>query len=202
VNIGIIGTGSVAATLAGSWTAVGHAVTLGSRSPGAASAKYPVASVAEVVRDNDVLVNATPGAVSLEALGAVGGGAYAGKIVIDVANAVSPSLDLLYPGRSLGERLQEALPDAKVVKTLNTAAMTVLTEPTSLEPTSVFLSGDDEAAKATVSRLLRDLGWTSDDIVDLGGIQTARGAEHYFLLFAALMRSTGRQFNIRVVTGR
>lgn len=201
MNIGIIGTGRVAITLAEHWTAAGHTVTLGSRDPGAATATYPVARVADVVRDNGVLVNATPGAVSLETLGAVDAGAYDGKVVIDIANAVSPSFELLYPNSSLGERLAAALPGAKIVKTLNTAAMTVLTQPASMEPASVFLSGDDEAAKATVAGLLRDLGWTDDGIVDLGGIQTARGTEHYFLLFAALMRATGRPFNIRVVTG-
>lgn len=201
MNIGIIGTGPVAITLAEHWTAAGHTVTLGSRDPGAATATFPVARVADVVRDNGVLVNATPGAVSLEALGAVDPGAYDGKVVIDIANAVSPSFELLYPNSSPGERLAAALPGAKIVKTLNTAAMTVLTKPASMEPASVFLSGDDEAAKATVAGLLRDLGWTDDGIIDLGGIQTARGTEHYVLLFAALMRATGRPFNIRVVTG-
>lgn len=201
MNIGIIGTGRVATTLAGHWTAAGHVITLGSRNPGTASAEYPVASLAEVVRDNDVLVNATPGSVSLNALGVLDPGAYTGKIVIDVANAVSPSFELLYPNGSLGERLQAVMPAAKVVKTLNTAAMTVLTEPKSIGPSSVFLSGDDQSAKATVSALLRDFGWTDDGIIDLGGIQTARGVEHYFLLFAALMRSTGRPFNVHVVTG-
>jgi predicted dinucleotide-binding enzyme len=201
MKIGIIGTGPVAVTLAEHWTAAGHTVTLGSRDPASATAKYPVASVADVVGGNQVLVNATPGAVSLEALGAVAPGAYDGKVVIDVANAVSPSFDLLYPNSSLGERLAGALPGAKVVKTMNTAAMTVLTAPESTGPASVFLSGDDEEAKATTAGLLRDLGWTSDGIIDLGGLPTARGPEHYFLLFAALMRATGRPFNIRVVTG-
>jgi hypothetical protein len=78
--------------------------------------------------------------------------------------------------------------------------MTVLTEPGSLGPSPVFLPGDDDAAKATVAGLLRDLGWTDSGIVDLGGIATARSVESYFLLFAALMRSTGGPFNIRVVT--
>ncbi|MGH7041833.1 MAG: NADPH-dependent F420 reductase [Acetobacteraceae bacterium] len=201
MHIGIIGTGLVAITLAEHWTAAGHAVALGSRDPGAATVKYPVAGVADVVRGNQVLVNATPGAVSLEALGAIGPGAYDGKVVIDVANAVTPSFELMYPNSSLGERLAGALPGAKIVKTLNTAAMTVLTRPSSMEPASVFVSGDDEAAKATATGLLHDLGWSGDDIIDLGGIQTARATEHYFLLFAALMRATGRPFNIRVVTG-
>jgi 8-hydroxy-5-deazaflavin:NADPH oxidoreductase len=67
-------------------------------------------------------------------------------------------------------------------------------------PGSSRLSGDDDTAKATVAGLLRDLGWADDAVTDLGGIATARGTEHYFLLFAALMRATGAPFNIRVVT--
>jgi predicted dinucleotide-binding enzyme len=82
---------------------------------------------------------------------------------------------------------------------MNTAAMTVLTDPASLGPSSVFLSGDDAAAKATVAGFLADLGWADDAIIDLGGIATARGVEHYFLLFAALMQTGGPRFNIRVV---
>jgi hypothetical protein len=197
MKIGIIGSGHVAATLAGHWRAAGHTVTLGSRTPDAKAGTRPVT---DVVRDNDVLVNATPGSVSLGALGVAGPAAYTGKVLIDVANAVTPSFELMYPNDSLGEKLQQALPGARVVKTMNTAAMTVLTEPGSLGPSSVFLSGDDDAAKATVAGLLRDLGWSDDGIVDLGGIATARGVESYVLLFAALMRSTGGPFNIRVVT--
>ena len=197
MNIGIIGTGQVATTLASRWRAAGHTLTLGSRTPGAEAGTRPVA---DTVRDNEVLVNATPGSVSLDALGAVEPATYAGKVLIDVANAVTPSFELKYPNDSLGEKIQKALPRARVVKTMNTAAMTVLTEPRSLGPSSVFLSGDDDTAKATVAGLLRDLGWSDDGIVDLGGITTARGVESYFLLFAALMRSTGGPFNIRVVT--
>jgi predicted dinucleotide-binding enzyme len=84
---------------------------------------------------------------------------------------------------------------------MNTAAMTVMTEPAALPPTSVFVSGDDAAAKATVTSLLAGFGWPEDAIVDLGGIASARGTEHYFLMFAALMQSVGSpRFNIRVVT--
>jgi hypothetical protein len=126
--------------------------------------------------------------------------AYAGKILIDVANAVTPAFELAYPNDSLGRKLQEALPDARVVKTMNTAAMTLFTDPHSLPPSSVFLSGDDDQAKATVAGLLRDLGWTDDGITDLGGIDTARGPESYFHLFAALMRTTSQPFNIRLIT--
>ncbi len=116
-------------------------------------------------------------------------------------NAVSPAFELLYPNESLGELLQVALPTTKVVKSLNTLPGTLAVAPQSIsESTSVFLSGDDAEAKALVSSLLTDLGWGVDAQVDLGGIASARGAEHYFMLFAAMMQSfRGAPFNIRVV---
>jgi 8-hydroxy-5-deazaflavin:NADPH oxidoreductase len=83
---------------------------------------------------------------------------------------------------------------------MNTAAISVMTEPGTLEASSVFVSGDDAGAKTTVTRLLADLGWPDDAIVDLGGIQSARGPEHYFVMFAEFMQSLGTaQFNIRLV---
>jgi 8-hydroxy-5-deazaflavin:NADPH oxidoreductase len=66
-------------------------------------------------------------------------------------------------------------------------------------PATVFVSGDDEAAKAEVKGLLRDLGWTGEEIIDLGGIRTARGPEHYAVLFfeiVAVLKS--RLVNIHV----
>lgn len=199
MRIGVLGTGGVAQMLAAAWSRAGHEVDLGSRDPGSKSLDVAVRPLADVVADAEVVVNATPGADSLDALSAVGASRFAGKVLIDVANANTPSFELVYPNSSLGEKLQEALPDARVVKTMNTAAMTVLTDPASLGPSSVFLSGDDPDAKATVAGLLADLGWADDAIIDLGGITTARGVEHYFLLFAALMQVGGPKFNLRVV---
>src|ERR1700709_2635692 len=100
------------------------------------------------------MINATPGAASLEAVEGIGASCCAGKVLVDVANANTPSFELLYPNSSLGEKLQAALPDAAVVKTMNTAAMAVMTEPAALPPSSVFVSGDDAAAKSTVKSLL------------------------------------------------
>lgn len=199
MQISVLGTGGVAQILAAAWSKAGHEVNLGSRDPGSKSLEVPVRPLADVVVDADVVVNATPGADSLEALSAIGASTFRGKVLIDVANAITPSFELVYPNSSLGEKLQEALPDAHVVKTMNTAAMTVLADPASLGSSSVFLSGDNAEAKATVAGLLAHLGWADDAIIDLGGIVTARGVEHYFLLFAALMRAGGPKFNIRVV---
>jgi len=91
-----------------------------------------------------------------------------------VANAVTPSFELVYPNSSLAEKLQAALPEANVVKTMNTAAMLVMPAPATIPPSTVFVSGDDAAAKATVTSLLKDLGGADGSIVDLGGIAAAR----------------------------
>ncbi len=202
MRLAILGTGNVAQTLARRLSETGHEVTFGSRDPASKEGlDAPVASLADAVAGNEVVINATPGSASLEVVVGIGAAAFEGTVLIDVANANTPSFELVYPNSSLGEKLQAALPGAKVVKTMNTAAMTVMTEPAALPPTSVFVSGDDAAAKATVTSLLAGLGWPEDAIVDLGGIASARGTEHYFLMFAALMQSVGSpKFNIRLVT--
>jgi predicted dinucleotide-binding enzyme len=202
MQLGILGTGNVAQTLARRWSAAGHKITFGSRDPASTTAlDAPVRSLAAAVADNDVVVNATPGSASLDLVAGIGAAAFAGKVLVDVANASTPSFELVYPNSSLAEKLQAALPAAKVVKTMNTAAMSVMTEPATLPPSSVFVSGDDAGAKATVTSLLRDFGWPDGSIVDLGGIGSARGPEHYLLMFVALMQSLrGPGFNIRLVT--
>jgi predicted dinucleotide-binding enzyme len=202
MQIAIMGTGNVAQTLARRWSAAGHEITFGSRDPASASAlDAPVTSLADAVARHDVVVNATPGSASLELAARIGPAAFAGTVLVDIANAVTPSFELVYPNSSLAEKLQAALPDAMVVKTMNTAAMIVMTDPAALPPSSVFVSGDDTAAKATVAGLLNDFGWPGESIVDLGGIRSARGPEHYVLMFAAFMQSLGTpKFNIRLVT--
>lgn len=201
MNMGIIGTGNVARTLAGGWMRAGHSVTLGSRDPGARTdLPFPVAGLDDTARGADVVVNATPGGSSRDLLARVDAGALSGKPLVDVANAVTPSFELVYPNSSLGEELQEMLPEARVVKTLNTLGAPIMVDPSSIGPSNVFLSGDDADAKAKVAGLLRDLGWSEDSILDLGGISSAKGPEYYFLMFASLWQALGTPtFNVRVV---
>jgi len=199
MKLGILGTGHVAITLGGAWNKT-HDVTLGSREPAGKDAGFPVRSLADTVAAADVVVNAILGSVAVEVISGIAAGAFAGKTLVDVANATTPSFGLVYPNYSLAEKLQEARPDARVVKTLNCAAITTGANPGVIGPSSVFLSGDDADAKRETAGLLRDLGWSDDDIVDLGGIETARGPEHYLVLFANLAGLLKTEsFNIRVV---
>lgn len=186
-TIAILGNGRVGGNLATALTRAGHKVTTADRTPGAA---------ADAARTAQIVINATPGAGSLDRLTALRE-ELRGKILIDVSNATLDGpdglpADLIYPGSSLAEQLQEALPDTHVVKTLNTMLFPVMTAPATLaQAPTVFLSGDDPQAKQAVRELLINLGWHEEWITDLGGIQTARATEAAILFVPHVIRSSG-----------
>ncbi|MGW4774334.1 NADPH-dependent F420 reductase [Nocardia sp. NPDC004278] len=186
-KITILGGGRVGGGLATALTRAGHEVTVADRSPGAA---------ADAARTAQIVINATPGAGSLERLAALRE-ELGGKILVDVSNATVDGpdglpADLLYPGSSLAEQLQEALPETHVVKTLNTMLYSVMTAPAALTQTpTAFLSGKDPETKQVVRGLLADLGWHQEWITDLGGIATARAAEAAILFVPHVIRSSG-----------
>ncbi|MGW9206495.1 NADPH-dependent F420 reductase [Embleya sp. NPDC055664] len=210
-NIGILGAGRVGANLAHKFAAAGHRVTLGHRSPpkdtgtpGAAAPRISFADQRTTARTADVVINATPGDTALERLSDLRA-ELVGKILVDVSNATRDAEDglpgeLVYPDGSLAERLQAALPDTRVVKTLNTMLFMVMTAPETLAtPPTAYLSGDDEQAKKTVAGLLGDLGWRPGWIEDLGGIGTARATEAMILVVPHVMRRQGfRPFAVAI----
>lgn len=186
-TIAVLGNGRVGGSLATALSQAGHEVTVADRAPGAA---------ADAVRAARIVINATPGAGSLDRLVALRE-ELRDKILVDVSNATVDGPDglpahLIYPGSSLAEQLQEALPETRVVKTLNTMLFPVMTAPATLtRAPDAFLSGDDPQAKQTVLDLLTDLGWHKDWITDLGGIQTARATEAAVLFVPHVIRTTG-----------
>jgi hypothetical protein len=201
MHIAILGTGHMATTLGTALVGAGHDVTFGSRTPDAAGElPAPVLDHAGAIAGSDVVISALAAAHSLSTLSALRE-SLDGRVLIDIGNAVDERLNLIYSDSSLGERLQLALPATKVVKTLNTVGGPIGVQPDLLSaPTNVFLSGDQDDAKALVASLLTDLGWTPESQIDLGGISTAKAAEHYFLLFAALMGSLrSPAFNLAII---
>jgi 8-hydroxy-5-deazaflavin:NADPH oxidoreductase len=183
MKIAILGTGKVAHALGAGWQKAGHEVVLGARDASVTDPDFEVTGLQEALAAGDVVVNAITGAVALTAITALDTSAMAGKTLLDATNAVTATGDLVYPNSSLAEHLQAALPPVHVVKSLNTAAIEVQADPSLVGPATVFVSGDDDAAKTQVKDLLRDLGWKDEGIIDLGGIQTARGPENYIVLF-------------------
>lgn len=188
MRIAVLGTGHMGRTLGAGLIGAGHDVVFGPRDPSRATdLPAPAYDHVQAIAGSDVVVSAIAAAHSLETLTALRE-SLAGRVLIDIGNAVDEHLDLIYPDSSLGEQLQHALPDTRVVKTLNTVGGPIGVNPTLLSaPTNVFLSSDDDAAKRVVGGILTDLGWAVDRQVDLGGITTARAVEHCFLFFAALI---------------
>lgn len=192
MNISILGVGRVAHFIGRGLASAGHEITFGSRSAGDSDLPGRVTSLEDAAAVGELIINATPGASSLEMLKGIGAGPLAGKVLMDVSNAIVAGFDLAYPNESLASAIQESFPDVAVVKTLNTVHAEVMASPASLAaPSNVFLSGNSGSAKATVSELLSDLGWSPEAQVDLGDISTARAAEHYIFLSFALTQALG-----------
>jgi 8-hydroxy-5-deazaflavin:NADPH oxidoreductase len=216
MRIGILGTGTVGATLGDRLVAGGHEVRMGSRTAGnpravawaaAAGTGASEGTFADAASFGEVLINCTAGVASLAALELAGHGNLAGKILMDVANPLDfsrgmpPTLTVCNTD-SLGEQIQRAFPEVRVVKTLNTLNCSIMADPT-LVPGDhdVFVSGNDPAARASVVGYLREwFGWPASNIIDLGDITAARGMEMILPLWVQLMGTLGTAtFNWRVV---
>jgi hypothetical protein len=214
MRIGVLGTGVVGRTIGSKLASLGHEVRMGSRTAGGEAAGAWVAAAgagasegtfADAARHGELIFNCTSGLASIDALSAADAGDLAGKILIDVANPLDfsggfPPRIIQVGDASLGERIQESFPKARVVKTLNTVNCNVMVDPARVRGEhDVFVSGNDAEAKAEVTRILTDwFGWRR--VIDLGNITTARGTESYLALWTRLMSSVGSaDFNIRVV---
>lgn len=217
MRIAVLGTGTVGRTLAGKLVEAGHHVTMGSRSATNAAAlewaagagpHAKAATFFDAAADGEVVINATPGAVSLEVLAAASTKNLDGKVLIDVANPLDhtagfpPSLSISNTD-SLAETIQRSFPTARVVKALNTMRADVMVAPDRLAggDHDVFMAGDDAEAKDVVARLLREFGWRPEHIRDLGALEAARGMEMWLPLWLHIfLRQGDRVFNIKVVS--
>jgi hypothetical protein len=217
MKLAVLGTGSVGQALGGRLLELGHDVVIGTRDPeatrqrgesfGAWLEAHPAAGLAtfaEAAATAELVVNATSGFGALPALEAAGADNLAGKVVLDISNPLDfsagfPPTLFVKDTDSLGEQIQRAFPQARVVKTLNTLTAALMVNPKDLgEESSVFVSGNDEAAKATVTELLQSFGHT--DVIDLGDISTARGTEMLLPVWLRLMGSLGTAtFNFKIV---
>ena len=205
MRVGVLGTGTVGRYLASGFLSLGHEVRLGSRTAGGDKAKAWVAaagasgsegSFADAAGFGDIIVIATLGTVLPAVVAAAGPTNFAGKLVIDVTNPLDFSkgfADLGIKGDdSGGETLQRLLPDAFVVKTLNTVNAQHMFRPR--WPGGIpdmYLAGNDDDAKVRVAAILREFGWNP---VDLGRITSARWLEAMTMSWVEASMPT-RNFN-------
>jgi predicted dinucleotide-binding enzyme len=197
-TLGVLGTGVVGRTLALRAADVGYEVTVGARSAESASLEFfadqssiSTGSFADAASAGSLVLNATNGLHSVEALELAGSANLDGKTLLDVSNALEPveggfPRPLASYGNSVGQRIQAAFPQVNVVKALNTMNCQVMADP-SLVPGDhvVFMSGDSADAKAEVADLLGRFGWRPAQLLDLGGIDTAAATE---MMMAVWMR--------------
>ena len=215
MRIGVLGTGMVGKTIGSKLVELGHEVTMGSRTADnpdatewaeAAGANAAHGTFADAAAAGELVCNCTGGTVSLDALGAARKENLAGKVLVDVSNALDfsqgrPPILGVCNTDSVGEQIQRAFPEARVVKALNTVNAAVMVDPATVPGEhDIFVCGNDEDAKTQVRGLLESFGWPGEHILDLGDISAARGTEMYLPLWLRLIGAVGGpRFNIRVV---
>ncbi len=225
MNIGVLGTGIVAKTIAGKLDSLGHTVKLGTREVKATLARnepdmaggpplrtwlesHPRVTLgthADAAAHGELVINALSGQGALAGLRSAAS-ALAGKILIDISNPLDfskgmpPSLTVANTD-SLGEQVQRELPATKVVKTLNTVNAFLMVDPRQLAAGdhSMVICGNDAGAKTEVTRILKEwFGW--QDVIDLGDITNARGSEMFVTLWVRLFGALGTpMFGVKVV---
>ncbi|HWA25395.1 MAG TPA: NAD(P)-binding domain-containing protein [Lacunisphaera sp.] len=194
MKIGIIGSGVVAQTLGSGFLKHGHDVMLGTREAAKlaewskANPGGKVGSFADTAKSAEVVVLAVKGGVAAVALRSAGAANLAGKVVIDAANPIADeapvngmlkfTTDL---NGSLMEQLQTEFPQARFVKAFNSVGAPRMVNPQYKEgrPT-MFICGNDEAAKRTVGQILDQFGW---ETADMGGASAARAIEPLCILW-------------------
>jgi predicted dinucleotide-binding enzyme len=194
MKVGILGSGDVAKALTAGFLKHGHSVVMGTRDQAKLSdwlAERPgvrAVSFAEAAKFGELVVLAVKGTVALEALRAAGAANLAGKTVIDATNPIAdaPPVNGVVKfftnfDESLMERLQREFAQARFVKAFNSVGHPFMVNPQFKggKPT-MFICGNDEAARQTVRGLLDQFGW---ETADMGKAEAARAVEPLCMLW-------------------
>jgi predicted dinucleotide-binding enzyme len=189
MHVGILGTGDVAQALGKAFVALGHDVKMGSRNASNEKAvawaremgvKASVGTFADAASFGEIVVLATLGVANESALEMAGPDKLRGKVLIDATNPLDfsggmPPKLAVSGNDSAGERVQQLLPDAHVVKAFNTVGNAFMFRPVFPGgPPDMFIAGNRDDAKKKVTAILKDFGW---GVVDVGGIESSRYLE-------------------------
>jgi 8-hydroxy-5-deazaflavin:NADPH oxidoreductase len=193
MKVGILGTGGVAQSLGTGFLKHGHDVKLGGRDPdklkawAAQNPRAQLGSNADAARFGELIVLCAKGTGAAESLRLAGAANLAGKTVIDTTNPIAdapPTNGVLSyftsMNESLMERLQREFPDVHFVKAFNSVGGALMVNPPFKERPTMFLCGNDEGAKRTVSRVLEQFGW---EPADMGKVEAARAIEPLCILW-------------------
>jgi 8-hydroxy-5-deazaflavin:NADPH oxidoreductase len=203
MKIGILGTGDVGQRLGTGFLSIGHQVMMGSRDPKnekltawvAANGKNASGGTfSDAAKFGNVIVIATLWSGTENAIRLAGPENFKDKVVIDATNPLvfsdnaPPQLALGW-NNSAGEQVQRWLPGAKVVKCFNIVGNAYMINPNFPGgPPDMFIAGNDDAAKKTVTQFLEQFGWS---VIDIGGIEGARLLEPMCILWLTYGLRTG-----------
>jgi predicted dinucleotide-binding enzyme len=197
MKIGVLGSGGVGQTLAAGFLKHGHETMIGTREPSkltdwnTAHPNARIGSSSETAAFAEVIMLAVKGSAAADALRAAGKGNLAGKTVIDACNPIAdapPDHGVLKfftgPNESLMEQLQKEFPDAHLVKAFNSVGSAGFVNPVygGIRPT-MFICGNDNSAKKTVTGILDQFGW---ETADMGTAEAARAIEPLCMLWCIL----------------
>jgi len=204
MKVGILGSGDVGRALGRGFASRGHDVKIGTRKPNAkelqawlkeTKGKGSVGSPAEAAAHGEVLVLAVVGEAAESAIDLAGPRNFDGKVVIDSMNPLDFSKGMppsLFVGTtdSLAERVQRKLPKARVVKCFNIIGHANMVDPKIPGgPPDMMIAGNDKAAKAKVTGIVKEFGWPG--AIDVGGIEGARGLEALTPLWVRVCTALG-----------
>lgn len=215
-KIAVLGTGMVGKVMGSKLLSLGHEVRMGSRTADNEKAAAWVAengsaasqgTFADAAGFGEIIFNCTKGMHTLDILTSAGTENMAGKVLIDVTNPLDfthgfPPTLTVCNDNSLGEQIQAAFPETRVVKALNTMNCEIMVNPDMVNAGEhdVFICGNDAEAKDVVIHLLQSFGWKSEHIWDLGDITQSRGTEQLLPLWVRLMGKVGSaNFQFQVV---
>ncbi|MBK7105213.1 MAG: NAD(P)-binding domain-containing protein [Ignavibacteriae bacterium] len=226
MKITVLGTGVVGQTISEKLIELGHEIFIGTREVNNTLSKTnkdnfgrppfsewhknnnsaKLETYSNAAKSGELIVNATSGTGTLDALILCGKENLANKILVDISNPLDfskgmPPTLTICNSDSLGEQIQKEFPKTKVVKTLNTLTAHLMINPSIISGDhNLFISGNDNSAKEEVEQLLISFGWKKVNIIDLGDISTARGTEMLLPIWIRLWGALGTpEFNFHIV---
>lgn len=230
MKIAILGTGNVGQTIASKLRTLGYEVMIGTRNVAeklsnttkdaygnppfsewhVANSHVKIGTFTEAAAFGEIVINATTGRSSINALKSAGETNLNGKVLIDIANPLDFSKGMppclvpeLSNTNSLGEEIQKTFPKTKVVKTLNTIWCGIMVNPNMIGDGNHinYVSGNDADAKSQVKTILNQFGWKNENLLDLGDITGARATEATMPIWLRVMNATqSGAFNFKIVS--
>lgn len=199
MKIAVLGTGNVASALINGFVHEGYNVKVGSRNVDKNNesitklkktySNVDVVAYSEAVDFADLVVFAVPGFGLVDIIKEIGTDKFDSKIVWDITNPFSAEAPvngviklITTADESLSEKIQKLLPQSFVIKAMNTVGAHLMYKPSLSESGTVFIAGNDDVAKKTVSTIISKFGW---NFYDAGKIESSRALESMGQLYVA-----------------